>query len=294
MNDAFKQFNKIIVSAREDIAELERKLINEAKDESSKEKIRLIGINYEVVLSSLVSFRDEIEAKINVPSKIDTKGIKIVLDNDPTSVEEENDYVAKPGVFVTDNEPVIIKTKTGKKIVLDEDPVAYISPYGHKIDIEEPDLTRTGKKITSSKIEDKVGGTGKKFTSSKIEDTLTGKVINSDKLEETLTGKVINNDKLEETLTGHVINNDKLEETLTGHVIVLDEDPSSVILRSGKKIILDEDALSKKILTNHVIVLDEDELMKSESKIIVPEKKRLTGKKIELDEEPIEISIVEE
>jgi len=234
MNDYIKKIHSIISDAKISIKEEGLKALKGVKDEEEINKIKLASIHYEVMLSGILLYEKRIEEEIADRAKLSTNsGVKIVLDKDPVNREELSSdtyaYEGDIGAFVSDNDPVIIKTKSGKKIVLDEDPVSIINKTGKKIELDE-----------DPKFKKK------------------------------------------------------------GSVIVLNEDPVSIKTVSGKKIILDEDPVSNKITSNKIIVLNEDPEFKGKrmGKVLKleedPEFSLKTNNKIELDEDPINLSIEDE
>ena len=90
----------------------------------------------------MLLYKKEIEEKINKQAKLlNNPGVKIVLDEDPTMKEnlsmDNYAYEGDIGVFVSDKDPFIVETKSGKRIVLDSDPVSYVSEECKNVDIDK-------------------------------------------------------------------------------------------------------------------------------------------------------------
>ena len=225
MNNYLDKIHSIISDARLSIKEEGLKALKDAKNEEEEKRIKITSIHYEIMLSEMLLYKDEIESKINDQIKfVSNKGVKIVLDEDPGEKEdlsaENYAYEGELGAFVSDGDPIIVETKSGKRIVLDEDPSFYITKTGKKIELDEDPKFKKDK--TSNKIvldEDPVS----------IK-TKSGKKIILD--EDPVTNKLKSNKVI-------VLSEDPLfKGSKTGKVIRLDEDP---IKRHVSKIELDED-----------------------------------------------------
>lgn len=216
MDELIKKINTIISDARSSIKEESEKAYDAEKDEKEKKRIKVTGIHYEVMLSEILLYKKEIEDKVNNQVKMmSNTGVKIVLDEDPTIKEnlstDKYAYEGDVGAFVSDDEPFVVQTKSGKRIVLDSDPISYVSEEGINVEIDKVPKFKDSKK--SKRI-----------------------VLDQDPLSiKTKTGKKI------------ILDEDPKSNSLkTNKVIVLTSDPN-ISRKTGKKIVLDEEPLGIRI-----------------------------------------------
>ena len=228
MDKYLDKIHSIISDARLSIKEEGLKALKDVKDEEEQKRIKIASIHYEIMLSEMLLYKDEIESKINDQVKfVSNKGTKIVLDEDPGIKEdlsiENYAYEGEVGAFVSDEEPIVVETKSGKKIVLDEDPAFYITKTGKKIELADDPKFKKDK--TNNRIvldEDPVS----------IK-TKSGKKIILD--EDPVSNKLKSNKVI-------VLSEDPFFRTRkTGKVFKLDDDP---IKRHATRIELDEDPIN--------------------------------------------------
>ncbi len=280
MKEYLNKIYSIINDAREAIIDEGNKEQEIAKDDKEKEKIKIASLHYDVLLNGILTFKNEIEDRIDEKTQLlNNTGIKIVLNEDPIGEVPTNGayaYEGDVGAFVTDEDPVIVETKSGKKIVLDSEPVFYINNTGKKIVLDEdPEfklnnkivldedpisiMTTTGKRIILD--EDPVGNT---LASNKViilsEDPIfnLGTTGNAFSLDE---DPIFNLDDDVEKDEENVINSiQKIRDILKdmnkedGKIIRLDSDPQFKIDNDGNSFTINEETPT----TNNKIVLDED------------------------------------
>ena len=279
MKEYLNKIYSIINDAREAIIDEGNKEQEIAKDDTEKEKIKIASLHYDVLLNGILTFKNEIEDRIDEKTQLlNNTGIKIVLNEDPIGDVQTNGayaYEGDIGAFVTDEDPVIVETKSGKKIVLDSDPVFYINNTGKKIVLDEdPEfklnnkivldedpisiMTTTGKRIILD--EDPVGNT---LVSNKViilsEDPIfnLGNTGNAFSLDEDPIFKLDDEDTPKENVIDSI---QKIRDILKdmnnndGKVIRLDNDPEFKIDNDGNTFTINEEAST----TNNKIVLDED------------------------------------
>ncbi len=227
MNNYIENIHSIISDARLAIKEEGLKALKKAKNEEEEKKIKLASVHYEVMLSGLLLYEDNIKDSINDKIKlINNEGAKVELEKDPTIKEnlstETYAYEGEVGAFVSDEDPFVVETKSGKRIVLDSDPVFYINSSGKKIELDEDPkfkIAKTNKKIVLD------------------EDPVSVK---------TKSGKKI------------ILDSDPESIKTSNKIIILSEDPKFKLANSGTIIELDEDPKFKKFSSNTKIELDED------------------------------------
>jgi hypothetical protein len=281
MKEYLNKIYSIINDARLAIIDEGNKEQEIAKDDAEKEKIKIASLHYDVLLNGILTFKNEIEDKIDEKAQLlNNTGIKIVLNEEPMDDVQANGayaYEGDVGAFVTDEDPVIIETKSGKKIVLDSDPVFYIDNTGKKIVLDEDPkfelgnkivldedpisiMTKTGRKIILD--EDPVGNT---LVSNKVivlsEDPIfnlgtTGNAFSLDEdpifhLDEEEENK--SNEEVVDSIQKirDILRNMKSEQ---GKVITLDEEPKFNIESDGNTFTINEEVNT----SNSKIVLDED------------------------------------
>ena len=153
MDEYLKKIHSIISDAKASIKEEGLKALKNVDDDEENKKIKVASIHYEAMLSGILLFEKRIKEEIDDKSKLClNSGVKIVLDKDPNEVErlstDNYAYEGDMGAFVSNDDPIIIKTKSGKKIVLDEDPVLYVNKSGKKIVLDkDPDFKKKGNVI---------------------------------------------------------------------------------------------------------------------------------------------------
>ena len=279
MKEYLDKIYSIINDARIAIIDEGNKEQENTTDEKEKEKIKITTLHYDVLLNGILTFKNEIEDRIDEKVQLlNNTGVKIILNEDPIEDVPTNGayaYEGDIGAFVSDEDPVIVETKSGKKIVLDSDPVFYINNTGKKIILDEDPkfdignkivldedpisiMTRTGKKIILD--EDPVGNT---LLSNKViilsEDPIfnLGTTGNAFSLEE---DPIFNIDD-EETSKENVIDSiQRIRDILrnmnqeTGKIIRLDNEPTFNIENDGNTYTINEEINT----ANNKIVLDED------------------------------------
>ena len=264
MKEYLDKIYSIISDARLAIIEEGNKKQENAKDEHEKEKIKIASLHYDVLLNGILTFKSEIEDRIDEKSQLlNNTGVKIVLNEEPLDDVPTNGayaYEGDVGAFVTDEDPVIIETKSGKKIVLDEDPVFYIDNTGVLDEDPISIMTKTGKKIILD--EDPVGNT---LASNKViilsEDPIfnLGTTGNSFTLDEDPIFKL--DDENDEDNKEEVLDSiEKIRDILrnlnneSSKIIRLDKEPVFNIENDGNEYTINEESKA----TSTKIVLDED------------------------------------
>ena len=209
MKEYLNRINSIISDARMAIIDEGNKEQENAKDDKNKEKIKIATLYYETLLNGIANFQNEIEDRIDEKAKlINNTGVRIVLNEDPIVDSETGGayaYEGDIGAFVTDKDPVVIETKSGKKIVLDSDPVFYIDNTGKKIVLDEDPEFKINNKI----------------------------VLDEDPISiMTTTGKKI------------ILDEDPVNNSVQSNkIIVLSEDPIFTLGTTGNAFSLDEDPI---------------------------------------------------
>jgi hypothetical protein len=229
MNEYLEKIHSIISDARMSVKEESEKALKNVTDEMEQKKIKLASIHYEVMLSEILLYKKDIEESIIDKAKMaNNTGVKIVMDTEPGDNLSSDSYAYEGEVdaFVSDKDPVVVETKSGKKIVLDEDPKFYISKTGKKIVLDEDPKFKKAKTGNKIKLDEDplsiMTKTGKKI------------ILDSDPV----SNKVRSNKVI-------VLSEDPIFKlTKTGNKFVLDEEPKFNTSKTGNKIKLDQDPMN--------------------------------------------------
>ncbi len=297
MNEYIKGINSIIKESIENIKSLEKEYSN--LDAVERETITSVYIDY---LKNAFSYEKFLNGLIN-PIR-DFK-----LDHDPVAiksfdvVDDSNNNVTH--VLTLENDPLILQTRTGRKIVLNEEPKSLLNKEGHEIILDHDPVSIAG--ATKKFILDEEPAliklkSGKKIVLEHdpvvIDNIKNNSQVMDDYFSYAGNDLIFNDDvyvlNVKNSDTSYVLDdepglflNDMDEKILYSldysndskiHSFTLDQDPVKVVLNNGHEFTLSSDPVR---IETHAFYLDHD------PKCI---NMKVNGKKIVLDHDPVSIS----